>query len=466
MILLEAVPRSQFQLCYTAVLSSIISAGGCDQEGRGHIHRVEFWSFRSQFQLCHTAVLSSIISAGGEVLDRSDVLDLTLQLILFPLQHWAHMTHSTDGDAVWDDGIPMSPRFEEDVPHDENHCHENTHSNHTPQYDWPTWRRRVELIKVEVLNRSDVLDLTLQLILFPLQHRARVVHSTDGDAVPDRSDVLDLTLQLILFPLQHRARVVHSTDGDPCGEGFVIVPREGVPGIAMILAEAQSVPVALRLQAEMVILSENLPALPVLQHNPQAVVCLGTQPIKVLQAEPVLSIQVSKPLLQIHLVLLPGSEEVDRPILPPLNDGPATLGTALLTPGLNQTVGIAWAQQGSGWVLLRVGGALVLLDVTGCLSRGSTVTLRLLGLQKKRYLGCGIEQQVLQPPLLQSVILLIDEVVQQLGVDLCDSGIHTTALPAQSPDLCYQPPLQLQQAPQPVQLLLLPPHLSPQSSQL
>ena len=46
-----------------------------------------------------------------------------------------------------------------------------------------------------------------------------------------------------------------------------------------------------------------------------------------------------------HLVLLPGAEEVDGAIHPPLDDGPASLGSALLAPGLHQTVGALWLQQ-------------------------------------------------------------------------------------------------------------------------
>lgn len=65
----------------------------------------------------------------------------------------------------------------------------------------------------------------------------------------------------------------------------------------MILAQAQSVPVALRLQVEAVVLSERLPSLPVLQRHAQLVPGLFCEPVEMLQSEPVLSVQVPKALL-------------------------------------------------------------------------------------------------------------------------------------------------------------------------
>lgn len=46
-----------------------------------------------------------------------------------------------------------------------------------------------------------------------------------------------------------------------------------------------------------------------------------------------------------HLILLPGSEEVDGAILPLLDNRPAPLSPTLFTPGLQQSVGSLWAQQ-------------------------------------------------------------------------------------------------------------------------
>lgn len=47
----------------------------------------------------------------------------------------------------------------------------------------------------------------------------------------------------------------------------------------------------------------------------------------------------------LHLVLVPGPEEVDGAILSSLDNRPATLSSTLVTPGLQQTVGVAWSQQ-------------------------------------------------------------------------------------------------------------------------
>lgn len=46
-----------------------------------------------------------------------------------------------------------------------------------------------------------------------------------------------------------------------------------------------------------------------------------------------------------HLVLLPSPEEVDRPVLPPLDDRPASLSPTLLAPGLQEAVGALRAEQ-------------------------------------------------------------------------------------------------------------------------
>lgn len=46
-----------------------------------------------------------------------------------------------------------------------------------------------------------------------------------------------------------------------------------------------------------------------------------------------------------HLVLLPGPEEVDRAVLPPLDDCPASLSATLLAPGLQQAVGALRSEQ-------------------------------------------------------------------------------------------------------------------------
>lgn len=43
----------------------------------------------------------ALVPPEGEVLDRSNVLNLTEQLVLFALQHGPVVVHRPDGDAVW-----------------------------------------------------------------------------------------------------------------------------------------------------------------------------------------------------------------------------------------------------------------------------------------------------------------------------------------------------------------------------
>lgn len=76
------------------------------------------------------------------------------------------------------------------------------------------------------------------------------------------------------------------------------MPGERVAGRAAVLAQPQPVPVALRLQVEAVVLGEHQPALPVLQTHPQLVLGLLGQPVQVLVAQPVLSVQVAEALLE------------------------------------------------------------------------------------------------------------------------------------------------------------------------
>lgn len=82
------------------------------------------------------------------------------------------------------------------------------------------------------------------------------------------------------------------------GEGLVVVPRQGVSCRALVLSQPQSVPVALRLQVEAVVLCEHLPALPVLQSHPELIRGLFSHPVEVFQAEPVLPVKVPEALLQ------------------------------------------------------------------------------------------------------------------------------------------------------------------------
>lgn len=81
------------------------------------------------------------------------------------------------------------------------------------------------------------------------------------------------------------------------GEGLVVVPRQGVPRSALVKSQTEAVPVALWFQVEAAVFCKHLAALPVLQSHSQLIFGLFSEPVQVLQAEPVLSIQVPKALL-------------------------------------------------------------------------------------------------------------------------------------------------------------------------
>lgn len=78
---------------------------------------------------------------------------------------------------------------------------------------------------------------------------------------------------------------------------LAIVPGEGVPSVAMVASQPQFIILALRLQAEAGILCKDLAARPILHGHQQFVVALVRQPVNVLQAQPVLTVDVPKPLL-------------------------------------------------------------------------------------------------------------------------------------------------------------------------
>lgn len=79
---------------------------------------------------------------------------------------------------------------------------------------------------------------------------------------------------------------------------FAVVPRQGVPGVAVVTSHPQLVEVRLGLQSEASVLCKHLPARPVLQRDQQLVVSLVRQPVDVLQPQPVLTIDVAKTLLR------------------------------------------------------------------------------------------------------------------------------------------------------------------------
>lgn len=81
------------------------------------------------------------------------------------------------------------------------------------------------------------------------------------------------------------------------GELLAVVPGEGVPSVAVVAPQPQLVVLALRLQAEAGIFCKDLAARPVLHGHQQFVVALVRQPVNVLQAQPVLAVNVPEPLL-------------------------------------------------------------------------------------------------------------------------------------------------------------------------
>ena len=81
------------------------------------------------------------------------------------------------------------------------------------------------------------------------------------------------------------------------GELLAIVPGKGVTSVAMVAPQPQLIILALRLQAEAGIFCEDLAARPVFHGHQQFVVALVRQPVNVLQAQPVLAVNVPKPLL-------------------------------------------------------------------------------------------------------------------------------------------------------------------------
>lgn len=82
-----------------------------------------------------------------------------------------------------------------------------------------------------------------------------------------------------------------------CCELFAVMPGERVSRVAMITAYPELVEVSLRLQSKAGIFSKHLPAWPVLQCDEQFVVSLVSQPVDVLQTQPVLAVDVAKTLL-------------------------------------------------------------------------------------------------------------------------------------------------------------------------
>lgn len=81
------------------------------------------------------------------------------------------------------------------------------------------------------------------------------------------------------------------------GELLAVVPSEGVSSVAVVAPQPQLIILALGLQAEAGVFGKDFAARPVLHGHQQFVVALVRQPVDVLQAQPVLAIDVPKPLL-------------------------------------------------------------------------------------------------------------------------------------------------------------------------
>lgn len=77
-------------------------------------------------------------------------------------------------------------------------------------------------------------------------------------------------------------------------------------------------------------------------------------------------------------------------------------------------------------------------------------------LNTSAHLRCSIHQEVLHPSLLQSLVFLVDDFMQQLGVELGDARIHAVALFAQGPYLHGKGPLLLELALELLKLFPLP----------
>lgn len=89
---------SELQLCYTPVLYSIVSFGWRDKEDRRYLDR------RGRCKIREGVVINLSLPSvppQGEILNGSDILNLTEQLVLFSFCHGASVVHRPDGDAVW-----------------------------------------------------------------------------------------------------------------------------------------------------------------------------------------------------------------------------------------------------------------------------------------------------------------------------------------------------------------------------
>ncbi len=88
---------SQIQLCFTSVLSSIIISVWTDQDCDSFIH----WSLDgvSEGGLIQQSLY--FVPFDSEILNRSHIVNVTLELILLSLRHCSSVIHSADGHTVW-----------------------------------------------------------------------------------------------------------------------------------------------------------------------------------------------------------------------------------------------------------------------------------------------------------------------------------------------------------------------------
>lgn len=128
------------------------------------------------------------------------------------------------------------------------------------------------------------------------------------------------------------------------GELFAVVPGKGVTCIAVIAPQPKLIVLALWLQSEASVFCKDLAARPVLHGYKQFVVALVRQPVDIFQAQPVFAVDVPKSLL----IGLPVSEEVDRAIQAPLDDGPTPRVMPLVAPHLHEAVGVLRLHQVDG----------------------------------------------------------------------------------------------------------------------
>ena len=88
---------SEVQLSHAPVLGSVVRSGRSYQENGGDLHRRGLCEF-SEGTVIHLRLVP--VPPQHQVLDRSDVLHLAEELVLYAFLHGASVVHQADGDAV------------------------------------------------------------------------------------------------------------------------------------------------------------------------------------------------------------------------------------------------------------------------------------------------------------------------------------------------------------------------------